>query len=159
MEKARDLVDLTLAEARSAISGLRPPVLDDFGLAGGLASLAASIPEVDLQLDLADDRLPEHIEVALYRIAQECAQNVVKHSRALVATVTFTVADRVARLEVADNGVGFEVVAGTRAAGYGMLSMAERAELVGGSLVVRSRPGGGTTVMVSVPVDDGKRPA
>ena len=139
--------------ARSAISGLRPPVLDDLGLAGGLASLAASIPEVDLELHLVDDRLPEHIEVALYRIAQECAQNVVKHARALVATVTFTVTDGVARLEVADNGVGFETVPGAPTAGYGMLSMAERAELVGGSLAVRSRPGGGTTVTVTVPTD------
>ena len=153
MEKARDLVDLTLAEARSAISGLRPPVLDDLGLAGGLASLAASIPEVDLQLNLADDRLPEHIEVALYRIAQECAQNVVKHSRALVATVTFAVADGMARLEVTDNGVGFEAAPGARSVGYGMLSMAERAELVGGALVVQSRPGGGTTVTVTVPIE------
>lgn len=152
MEKARDLVDLTLAEARSAISGLRPPVLDDFGLAGGLASLASSIPEVDLELQLADDRLPEHIEVALYRIAQECAQNVVKHSKALVATVAFTVIDGVARLEVTDNGVGFDPAA-TGRAGYGMLSMAERAELVGGTLEVRSRPGAGTTVTVTVPVD------
>jgi signal transduction histidine kinase len=97
--------------------------------------------------------LPEHIEVALYRIAQECAQNVVKHSRALVATVTFTVADGVARLEVADNGIGFEMTPGARSSGYGMLSMAERAELVGGSLAVRSRPGAGTTVAVSVPID------
>ena len=153
MEKARDLVDLTLAEARSAISGLRPPVLDDLGLAGGLASLAASIPEVDLQLNLADDRLPEHIEVALYRIAQECAQNVVKHSRALVATVTFAVADGMARLEVTDNGVGFEAAPGARSVGYGMLSMAERAELVGGALMVQSRPGGGTTVTVTVPIE------
>jgi signal transduction histidine kinase len=152
MEKARDLVDLTLAEARSAISGLRPPVLDDFGLAGGLASLASSIPEIDLELRLADDRLPEHTEVALYRIAQECAQNVVKHSRALVATVAFTVIDGVARLEVTDNGVGFDPAA-TGRAGYGMLSMAERAELVGGTLEVRSRPGAGTTVTVTVPMD------
>ena len=152
MEKARDLVDLTLAEARSAISGLRPPVLDDFGLAGGLASLASSIPEIDLELRLADDRLPEHTEVALYRIAQECAQNVVKHSKALVATVAFTVIDGVARLEVTDNGVGFDPAAAGRA-GYGMLSMAERAELVGGTLEVRSRPGAGTTVTVTVPMD------
>jgi signal transduction histidine kinase len=97
--------------------------------------------------------LPEHIEVALYRIAQECAQNVVKHSRALVATVTSTVSGGVARLEVADNGIGFDVVPGGRSAGYGMLSMAERAELVGGSLSVRSRLGGGTTVAVTVPID------
>ncbi len=108
LEKARDLVDLTLAEARSAISGLRPPVLDDLGLAGGLASLATSIPEVDLDLDLVDERLPEHIEVALYRIAQESLQNVVKHSRAMVATVRFAVTTGWHVLEVADNGVGFE---------------------------------------------------
>jgi signal transduction histidine kinase len=162
LEKARDLVDLTLGEARSAISGLRPPVLDDLGLAGGLASLAASTPEVDLELALDDRRLPEHIEVALYRIAQESIQNVVKHSRAMVASVTFAVRDRVARLEIADSGVGFDtsrgvgLVAGAElpSSGYGMLSMAERAELVGGTLEVRSRPGSGTTVAVVVPLDE-----
>ncbi|HPX35162.1 MAG TPA: GAF domain-containing sensor histidine kinase [Mycobacterium sp.] len=159
LEKARDLVDLTLGEARSAISGLRPPVLDDLGLAGGLASLAASTPEVDLELHLEERRLPEHIEVALYRIAQECVQNVVKHSRAMVATVTFAVRDRVARLEVSDKGVGFDAAdAGVTAerpmGGYGMLSMAERADLVGGRFSVRSRPGEGTTVTVAIPLDD-----
>jgi two-component system NarL family sensor kinase len=165
LEKARDLVDLTLGEARSAISGLRPPVLDDLGLAGGLASLAASTPEVDLELALDDCRLPEHIEVALYRIAQEGVQNVVKHSRALVASVTFAVrvgaAGPEARLEIADNGVGFDtsrgvgLVAGAElpSSGYGMLSMAERADLVGGEFTVRSRLGGGTTVIVTVPLD------
>jgi len=154
LEKARDLVDLTLAEARSAISGLRPPVLDDLGLAGGLASLATSIPEIDLDLHLVDERLPEHIEVALYRIAQEGLQNVVKHSRAMVATVRFTVDDGVALLEVADNGVGFESAPGTPSSdGYGMLSMAERAELVGGTLSVSSAPGSGTTVRVTIPLD------
>ncbi|BBY56881.1 sensor histidine kinase [Mycolicibacterium sarraceniae] len=154
LEKARDLVDLTLAEARSAISGLRPPVLDDLGLAGGLASLATSIPEVDLDLDLVDERLPEHIEVALYRIAQEGLQNVVKHSRAMVATVRFAVDDGVALLEVADNGVGFETAPGTSSSeSYGMLSMAERAELVGGRLSVISAPGSGTTVRVRIPLE------
>ena len=163
LEKARDLVDLTLGEARSAISGLRPPVLDDLGLAGGLASLAASTPEVDLELALDDRRIPEHIEVALYRIAQEGIQNVVKHSRALVASVSFAVRDGVARLEIADNGVGFDtatlgvgLVGGAElpSSGYGMLSMAERADLVGGVFEVRSRPGAGTTVTVTVPLDD-----
>ncbi len=158
LEKARDLADLTLGEARAAISGLRPPVLDDLGLAGGLASLAASIPEVDLELSLADERLPEHIELALYRIAQEGVQNVVKHARALVASVTFTVRDRVARLEITDRGVGFDTShtgpdQALDAGGYGMLSMAERAELVGGTLRVRSAPGAGTAVTVTVPLD------
>jgi signal transduction histidine kinase len=159
LEKARDLVDLTLGEARSAISGLRPPVLDDLGLGGALASLAASTPEVDLELHLDDARVPEHIEVALYRIAQEGVQNVVKHSRALVATVSFTVRERVARLVIADKGVGFDtnrtgVVVDIASGGYGMLSMAERAELVGGTLEVRSAPGEGTSVTVAVPLDE-----
>ena len=154
MEKARDLVDLTLAEARSAISGLRPPVLDDLGLAGALASLASSTPEVDLELHLDDVRLPEHIEVALYRIAQEGVQNVVKHSRALAAAVTFSVSGGVASLEIADGGVGFEPSPALPSGGYGMLSMAERAELVGGSFAVASAPGRGTTVTVRVPLDE-----
>ncbi len=158
LEKARDLVDLTLGEARSAISGLRPPVLDDLGLGGALASLAASTPEVDLELHLDDARVPEHVEVALYRIAQEGVQNVVKHSRALAATVSFTVRDHVARLVIADSGVGFDttrtgVVVDMSSGGYGMLSMAERAELVGGTIEVRSRLGVGTAVTVTVPID------
>ncbi|ORJ57759.1 GAF domain-containing sensor histidine kinase [Mycobacterium simiae] len=165
LEKARDLVDLTLAEARSAIGGLRPPVLDDLGLAGGLASLVSTIPEVDLDLQLADERLPEHVEVALYRIAQECLQNVVKHSRAMTARVCFAVEAGVARLEVADDGIGirgFDPLdsAPTRAlTSYGMLSMTERAELVGGRLTVRSissGPRSGTTVTVTVPLGDAR---
>jgi len=72
LDAARELVGLTLLEARAAIRGLRPPVLDDLGLAGGLDSLARSIPEIGLDVELADTRLPEHIELALYRIAQEC---------------------------------------------------------------------------------------
>lgn len=157
LEKARELVALTLQEARSAISGLRPPVLDDLGLAGGLASLAALSP-IDTDVELADARLPEHIELALYRIAQECLQNVIKHSGAHVATLRFSVRNGTARLEVADDGVGFDLTADRRnrsraGGGYGLMSMSERAELIGGRLTIRSRPGSGTAVVVTVPLD------
>ena len=157
---ARELIDLTLGEARAAINGLRPPVLDDLGLAGGLASLARSIPQVEVDVDLADDRLPDHIELALYRIAQECLQNVVKHARASAATLSFAVVDsdsgEAARLEIADNGVGFDTFENPLGAdemgGYGLLSIAERAEIVGGRLNIRSRPGSGTTVTATIPL-------
>ena len=118
-----------------------------------MASLATSVTEIDLELDLTDERLPEHIEVALYRIAQEAVQNVVKHSRALTARLSFAVRDGVARLEIIDAGAGFDP-GGTRSGGFGMLSMAERAELVGGRVSVRSRPGEGTTVAVAVPIGE-----
>lgn len=164
LDRARELAELTLQEARAAISGLRPPVLDDLGLSGGLASLARSIPQVEIGLhistDLADTRLPDHIELALYRIAQECLQNVVKHADATRARLTFSL-DRgphgdVARLEIVDDGVGFDTLerplGSDEMGGYGLLSMAERAEIVGGRLNIRSRPGAGTTVTASIPV-------
>ncbi len=157
LAEARAMVGLTLDEARVAISGLRPPVLDDLGLAGGLASLARSIPHLDTELDLADVRLPEHIEIALYRIAQEGLQNIVKHAGASVARLRFAVdAEDIARLEIADNGIGFDTfenpLGSDEMGGYGVLSMAERAELVGGRLNIRSRPGSGTTVTATIPV-------
>ena len=154
--KARELVELTLQEARAAIGGLRPPVLDDLGLAGGLASLARSIPQLDLEVNLAETRLPEHIELALYRIAQECLQNVVKHANATSARLTFAVDGETARLEIVDDGVGFDTfehpLGSDEMGGYGLLSMAERAEIVGGRLNIRSRPGAGTAVTATIPL-------
>jgi two-component system NarL family sensor kinase len=157
---ARELVDLTLEEARAAIGGLRPPVLDDLGLAGGLASLARSIPQVELGLyvdvDVAETRLPDHIEIAIYRIAQECLQNVVKHAHARHASLTFSVGEDTARLEIVDDGRGFDMLenplGGDEMGGYGLLSMAERAEIVGGRLNIRSRPGAGTAVTAVIPL-------
>ncbi len=156
LDEARQLARLTLQEARAAISGLRPPVLDDLGLAGGLASLARSMPPMDLDLDLSDARLPEHVELALYRIAQEGLQNIVKHAHATKTRLRFAVDDDTARLEIVDDGVGFDMfenpLGGDEMGGYGVLSMAERAELVGGRLNIRSRPGAGTAVTATIPL-------
>ncbi len=164
LDRARELAQLTLQEARAAISGLRPPVLDDLGLSGGLASLARSVPQVPIDFkiktELADTRLPDHIELALYRIAQECLQNVVKHAKATRAQLTFAM-DRgdngdVARLEIIDDGIGFDTLehplGSDEMGGYGLLSMAERAEIVGGRLNIRSRPGTGTAVTATIPI-------
>lgn len=153
---ARELVDLTLGEARAAIGNLRPPVLDDLGLAGGLASLARSIGQLHVDVELADVRLPDHIELALYRIAQECLQNVVKHAHASNALLKFAADAEHARLEIIDNGIGFDTferpLGADEMGGYGLLSMAERAEIVGGRLNIRSRPGSGTIVTATIPL-------
>ncbi len=171
LDRARELVQLTLQEARGAIGGLRPPVLDDLGLSGGLASLARSIPQVGIELeieaDLAETRLPDHIELAIYRIAQECLQNVVKHAKATRAQLTFAVDQgdhgEVARLEIMDDGVGFDTLehplGGDEMGGYCLLSMAERAEIVGGRLNIRSRPGAGTAVTATIPVPSTEIPS
>jgi two-component system NarL family sensor kinase len=167
--RARELTRLTLDEARAAINGLRPPVLDDLGLTHALASLARSIGAVEVTVDLDDCQLPEHVEIALYRIAQEALQNVVKHAAARQATLELRQAGPQVWLRVSDSGRGFDLAAsplsgesasgkasgedasGDNGTGYGLRSMAERAELVGGQLEVMSSPGRGTTVIARVP--------
>ena len=139
------------AWARAAIGALRPPVLDDLGLAGALAALARALPDVGVVLDLDERRPPEHVEVALYRIAQEALQNVQKHARAREVTLRLRSGAEGVRLEVADDGVGFDP--SERSGGYGLASVRERAELVGGAVRVTSRPGTGTTLMVTAPLD------
>lgn len=150
---AADLVGTTMDEARAAIGALRPPVLDDLGLAGALAALVRELPDLEVRLDLDEQRLPDHVEVALYRIAQEALQNVRKHAAAQWVVLRLA-ADGAgaARLEISDDGRGFVAPSGGGLAGngYGMASMRERAELIGGRLRARSRPGAGTTVVVTV---------
>jgi signal transduction histidine kinase len=164
LAKARELADLTLDEAHAALAGLRPPVLDDLGLGDALASLGRSVAQVEVTVTASDRRLPEHVEIALYRIAQEALQNVIKHARATSAEVELRCDDTRALLRVTDDGDGFEGRpdpggaadgsggAGGGPGGYGLRSMTERAELIGGRLTVASRPGLGTTVTATVPV-------
>ena len=144
-------------------------MLEDLGLADGLASLARSVAQLRVRVVTSDCRLPEHVEIALYRIAQESLQNVVKHAQATTATVHLHCDAGHAVLRVTDDGCGFDFGAdhseqaehgagtgaaedsGTREASYGLRNMAERAELMGGRLEVTSRPGLGTTVTAVIP--------
>ena len=177
---AKDLATEALAEARAAITGLRPFVLDDLGLGPGLESLARSLPSLEVEVDVEPVALPPHVEVALYRIAQEALQNVVKHADATSVLLALHVGDDGVRLVVSDDGRGFVSddgrgfvsddgrrldESGTEAGstdagtpglghGYGLVGIRERAELIGASLSLVSRPGTGTTVEVVVPVGE-----
>jgi signal transduction histidine kinase len=150
LKLARQMIDLTLNEARAAVSGLRPPVLDDLGLADGLASLARGVRGVQVTVEADDCALPEHAEIALYRIAQEALQNVVKHARADTASVVLRCDPGLVSLRITDDGAGFYPDAPSP--GFGLSGMTERAELVGGHLDVRSYPGRGTTIEARIPV-------
>ncbi|MDN5917546.1 MAG: GAF domain-containing sensor histidine kinase [Pseudonocardia sp.] len=154
LEASCDLVGTTLEEARAAIGALRPPVLDDLGLSGALAALARDLPGVDTSLALDERRVPEHVEVALYRIAQEALQNVLKHAHARRVTLRLEISDDDVRLAVSDDGVGFDHAEPSDAGGggYGLASVRERAELIGGTVRLVSRSGSGTTVTVTAPL-------
>jgi signal transduction histidine kinase len=153
---ARNLAAAALDEARRAIGGLRPSVLDDLGLAAGLESLARSLPQADVEVEADECRMAPHVETALYRIAQEALQNVTKHAEASRVRVELRQERDAVHLVVTDDGRGFDAERLTAsrakaAGGYGMVSIHERAALVGARVVIESRPGAGTTVTVSVP--------
>ena len=153
---AKDLTTATLDETRRAIGGLRPSVLDDLGLGPSLESLVDSLVNMRAEVEFTPCKLAPHLELALYRIAQEALQNVVKHAGASFVLVQLAADPERVRLSVADDGCGFDPA---RAGGgsqtrpsYGMAGMRERAELIGGHVTVTSRVGVGTTVEVTVPL-------
>ncbi len=156
--RAQELASAALDETRSAIAGLRPPVLDDLGLAASLESLGYSFPQLDVDIEAVKCRLPEHIEIAVYRTAQEALQNVAKHAAAGAARIRLSLPGDRVQLEVGDNGIGFDVTAAVRATGmaaptgFGLSGMRERAELLGGRLDLASAPGRGTTVRLTIPL-------
>ncbi len=156
LETAKGLTTAALEETRTAIMGLRPSVLDDLGLGPGLESLARSLVDlhVDVEVEVAPERLPAHVEVALYRIAQEALQNVVKHAQASRVRVSLLPVAEGVRLAVDDDGKGIAhdgQPSSDTGPSYGMVGMRERAELIGARLRVASWPGRGTTVEVVVP--------
>jgi two-component system, NarL family, sensor kinase len=153
--RAQDLAAGALDEARHAIAGLRPPVLDDLGLAASLESLARSIPLPNVQVDTITTCLPEHAETAVYRIAQEALQNVMKHAHAEHVQLRLSVAAGGVLLEISDDGVGFDPAATAQRAGpvgYGLPGMQQRAELLAGQLTADSAPGRGTVIRLRVPL-------
>lgn len=152
---AQELAAGALDETRNAIAGLRPPVLDDLGLAASLESLARSTPLPNVLVDTVTTVLPEHVETAVYRIAQEALQNVMKHASAAHVQLQLSVSPGAVLLEVSDDGVGFDPATTPERAGpvrYGLPGMQQRAELLGGQLTAESTPGRGTVVRLRVPL-------
>jgi signal transduction histidine kinase len=150
-------LDEQIENLRRLIDGLRPTLLDELGLAAALTALIdrarrSSSVRVDVRLALGtgNERLPEDVELAVYRMVQEALNNAIRHASA--ETVRLAVGRRRDRLEVlvADDGRGFDVGAAKR--GGGLTGMSEWASLAEGSLDIRSRIGTGTTIEAQVPL-------
>jgi signal transduction histidine kinase len=143
-----------LAETRLLLFELRPPLLEEQGLA---AALRARLQAVEARAGLetafechGQQRLAPDKEQELFRLAQEALNNVLKHAHARRVQVCLELAADRAVLEVADDGAGFEPALGG-GGGFGLPGMRERAERLGGTLQIESAPGAGTRVRVEVP--------
>jgi signal transduction histidine kinase len=155
-QELRELVVSTLQDVRRLAVELRPTALDDFGLVAALERLTASFGEqtgisVDFETALADERLPEEVETALYRIVQESLTNVVKHARARRVSILLARKEGSVKAVVEDDGRGFDP-AEQAGDGFGLVGMSERLALLGGRLEVESDADAGTTIAAEVPV-------
>jgi signal transduction histidine kinase len=145
----------TVAEVRRVVDDLRPPALDELGLAGALSehlsvySGAAGATTVSLSVDGIPAELPAAIEVAVYRIVAEAVANAVRHGRARCCTVRVGRSDDDVVVEVRDDGRGIPPGART---GVGLSSMRDRAAEIGGSLQLTTGPAG-TTVRAQLPLE------
>lgn len=162
--QARELRDLggqVYDQIRSLARGLHPTVLDDLGLVEAVRRLAEDFEAthdtaVTLHLSrLAKDRLNRAVETTAYRIVQESLTNCAKYARAARVEIALVRDPSQLTVTIADNGQGFDVAKTMQASqltSFGLTNMRERALLLGGSLVVQSRPGHGTTVTLRLPL-------
>ncbi|MBZ5625218.1 MAG: GAF domain-containing sensor histidine kinase [Acidobacteriia bacterium] len=157
LQDARGVAERTVAELRRIVAALSPAVLERLGLEPALRQLTARFrkthpAEVRLRISVPSQPLPMQIQEVIYRVAQECLQNVAKHSQATHVNLSLEAADKNIRLSVSDNGAGFSAeTAGSKPMSFGLAGMRERAALLGGTVAVRSAPGKGTTVALQLP--------
>ena len=160
--KMQRLLEAADHELDRIVFTLRPTALEDSGLADAVAAYVGtwselSGPSVDLLVEGLDGRrLPPQLEAAVFRVIQEALNNIAKHAHAGSVNVSLECRGRKLIASVEDDGVGFEPeqaepVEGSRPS-WGLLSMRERIEALGGTFAIESRVGRGTTVLLRVPL-------
>jgi PAS domain S-box-containing protein len=172
LKETETLTQSTLEHTRSIIAGLRPSILDEFGLIPALRRLADELRSgtsttVILKTDRLPKRLPPQVEITLFRIAQEALTNVRKHAQASEVNIRLRKEAGHVYLSVQDNGVGMDnQAAGSRqntdvvlaggwkipASHFGLIGMQERVKLLNGDFQLTSAPHQGTTIRVELPL-------
>lgn len=161
LAELKDMVKRTLVDVRRIIFDLRPMALDDLGLAPTLRRFTEAVKEeaginVDLVVLGKEQRLQGVVEVTVFRLVQEAVNNARKHAKASRISVRLEFTDHQINMQVEDDGIGFDLETARERAknadNYGLMSMGERVDLLGGELRIISVPGKGTTVSACIPL-------
>jgi two-component system sensor histidine kinase UhpB len=155
---ARGTAETSLEDVRRIARRLRPEALDDLGLVSAMINLSERIGQatgvrIERHLDRSLPPLSGEAELVIYRIAQESMTNAVRHADASCVDLTLTSDRGWVKLQVADDGRGFDL-ATTRGGAGGIRGMRERAVLVGARLAIDSAPGAGTRVTLEVAAEE-----
>ncbi len=143
-------------EVRKIAHDMMPSALTRFGLVDALHDLGKVLKrstalDVDIQVYGFTERLPENLEIALYRILQELLNNILKHAQATSVIIQLSRLDNELNLLVEDNGIGFDLEQVTQQAGLGLQSLQDRARSMDATLELDTAPGRGTAVIVQLP--------
>jgi PAS domain S-box-containing protein len=153
------IIKATHKDLRGIAHGLHPSALEHFGLATAIRSYvneAKGDTDVRLLLDIQDNfpRLSGAVESSLYRILQEGITNALKHGGAKTISLRLRATDNMALVVVRDDGCGFDLVEAWGRAGIGLVSMRERAEMIGAEFEIASLPGAGTQLSLCLSLKD-----
>ena len=159
-KEVEELIDDSIVASRSLTAELSPPILHEAGLNAGLQWLARRMPEMQglfVELELEEDGdLPQDIKLLLFESVRELLFNVVKHAHTRSARINVRRVDGLLQVVVSDHGVGFDPTAvpaaGEGGRGFGLFSIRERLELIGGTFEIESNPNQGSRFVLSVPV-------
>jgi signal transduction histidine kinase len=147
-----DLLSQAMDELHGVAFALRPPDLDDIGVVAAIERYIVQVQRSGLNVHLEATEepppLPPEVRLAIYRIVQEALHNALRHAAADEALVRIETVEETLRVIVRDNGAGFSPELATRPTALGLLSMRERAEAIGATFAITSRPGDGTMVCV-----------
>jgi len=163
LQEVVDFIDSAIQDIRSLVSELSPPVLYELGFVPAIRQVIHEIlRRHGMSCSIEDDGRPkplgEDMMVLLFQAVRELLINVVKHARASAASVSVTRTDGKIRVQVKDNGIGFDVAKtdlnGMDDRGFGLFSIRERLDPLGGCLDVRSEPGRGTEVTLWGPLNE-----
>ncbi|MBE0636261.1 response regulator [Candidatus Bipolaricaulota bacterium] len=160
LDDAQTLLYETVERVHNVMSELRPPVLDDYGIASAIRWYAEQFAErtgLPITVEGVDlsGHLDANVETALYRVTQEAVTNIVRHAQASKADINVTSDQKAVRIVISDDGIGFDpdhIREPGSAGGWGHIGMRERIELIGGSLSIESARGRGTRVVMEVPL-------
>jgi two-component system CheB/CheR fusion protein len=160
IDQAVDLLAQSATDTRSLIFDLSPPILHDLGFKAALSWLVEDLQkrhrlEVTVTDDGADDALNEASATLLFRAVRELLLNVFKHAQTTSATVSLHQQDQVFQIDVEDHGIGFDandIGAWSGSGGFGLFSVREQIVRLGGSIGIKSAPGQGVRVSITVPV-------
>jgi signal transduction histidine kinase len=159
LEEARDLSETILRSVRDMSQLLHPSALDDFGLPATLTAYLRNFAHrTGIRAQLAetmDTRLAPTIELCVYRIVQEALNNIAQHSGARVCTISINAGRGTLRLVAEDNGCGPGGGRFGHGRGLGLIGMRERAQALAGTFTIKEREGGGTSVIVTLPLETG----